>query len=436
MIALLVSPDYASHYFPLSAVGRELSRRGVDVVVATGPALRERVRADGFEHRTLVLGPGSNGGLSRLNQQTPEEADQLARFVEATRRGPIAALRHQAEHRLRDLLWEPDAVAERLGSILDDVRPDMIVSDQLAYGASLALRALEQPFATLLPGHPTALPGPGEVFGVPPYFPPGIRVDTDQLQSLRDLCRGIERRFAGEFRDALRRLNPRVVAPANPFAAGGRPLTLVNYPARLASSILGERAIAVGACVRDESLGHTIEAEIAALPRPRVYVSLGSFLSARNDVLARIAAGIQDEGLSLVLAAGVADPATLGRIGDRALVRPYLPQVAVLPHCDLVVCHGGNGTVTESLRAGVPVLAGPLSTDQFAGAEDVRRAGVGDAFDPNGASPAEIARRAHRLLAGPACRRAAALGRALRAQPGPVLAADLILGRSEERLTA
>ena len=131
------------------------------MVVATGSGLAAQAQADGFEHRLLTLGPSSNSGAP---ERSPQEQAELEGFLAATRRGAIPTLRYQAEQRVRDLLWQPGAVTERLARILDDVEPDVILADQIAYGATLALRALEQPYASLLPGHPTALPASGETF--------------------------------------------------------------------------------------------------------------------------------------------------------------------------------------------------------------------------------------------------------------------------------
>lgn len=427
MIALLVSPDYASHYLPLSAIGQALRARGADVVVATGAGLQARVAEDGFEHRLLALGPGSNTGLSRTEDQSPDEASRLAEFFAATRRGAVATLRHQAEQRMHDLLWQPDIVTEQLAAIIDELRPDVVLSDQIAYGAALALRALEHPYASLLVGHPTALPAPGELFGLPPYFPSALDVDPADLVTLRSLCAWVAKLFAAEFGRCLRGLNPCASAPTDPFAEGSPWLTLVNYPAALARHRpAAQGAIYLGACVRQEPIDRFLQAEIEALPRPRVYASLGSFMSTRADVLARIADAYRDEPASLILASGVTDPGTLGLGSSKHIVSSYLPQVGVLPFCDLVICHGGNNTVTEALHAGLPLLVGPFASDQFAGAEDVCRAGVGDAFAPNSAAPAEIARRAEAVLYGPASVRAAAIGRTLRVSPGPALAAGLL----------
>ena len=149
-------------------------------------------------------------------------------------------------------------------------------------------------------------------------------------------------------------------------------------------------------------------------------MSLGTFLSAREDALATIAAALRRLDADAVISTGVADPSALGPLPPSWHVRAQLPQVAAIAACDAVICHGGNNTVMEALTAGVPVLAGPFSSDQFVAAEDLRRGGVGDAFAPK----RDGGRRARppapgQLLDGPAPRdRAAELGTRLGAHPG------------------
>jgi UDP:flavonoid glycosyltransferase YjiC (YdhE family) len=424
--ALVVSPDYLSHYLPLSALGSALRHRGHDVFVATGSGLRDRVLGDGFAHLELQLGAGRNRGLARIEDQTGDAGKSLARFLAATERGMVATLEHQAHDRLDDLLWEPEVVTARLRRIVRDVEPSIIVSDQLAFGASLALRALEVPYAAFLPGHPCQLPSEGEPFGFPSRRPAEFAPSRGELERLHSLCTRVSTVFTARFNAVLHSLSPHARPVADAFAAGSPWLTLINYPRQLA----GYRRFPVGmeligSCVRNEP-----DCELGALSRhgarPRAYVALGSFLSARSDVLSRIAAALRDLGWDALIATGTTSPRELGPIPSSWITRPFLRQVAALRSCDIVVCHGGNNTVTEALTEGLPILAAPFSTDQFAGAADLVDSGLGAAVDPNRASPTDIGARLKELLANGAPARAAALGRQLRSAPGADRAAELL----------
>jgi zeaxanthin glucosyltransferase len=424
--ALLVSPDYLSHYLPLSAIGSALQARGHDVVVATGQGLRERVVDDGFAHVELRLGAGRNRGLAGLDDGEDTARESIAPFLAATEHGMIATLEHQAEKRLDDLLWEPEAVAARLRDIVRDLEPSIVVSDQLAFGASLALRALGIPYASFLPGHPCQLPPQGVPFGFPSRRPAEFAPPQHELDRLERLCTSIAVEFTGRFNATLRSLAPSANPVEDAFAAGSPWLTLVNYPRELARRRrFPARTELIGSCVRDES-----DPELDGMSRdgerPRAYVALGSFLSARSDVLGRIVAALRTLGWDAVVASGAADPGELGPIPSGWVVRLFVPQVAALRSCDVVVCHAGNNTVTEALTEGLPILAAPFSTDQFAGAADLIETGLGAAFDPNRASPTEIAAKLQGLLAGDAPVRAAELGRQLRRAPGAERAAALL----------
>src|SRR4051794_21109713 len=131
-------------------------------------------------------------------------------------------------------------------------------------------------------------------------------------------------------------------------------------------------------------------------------------------------------GWDAIVATGATDPRVLGALPSGWIVEERVPQVAALDACDIVVCHGGNNTVTEALTAGLPVLAAPFSTDQFAGAEDLRRAGLGETVDAAATSAEAMASALVSLLSGDAAHRAADLGTELRGEPGAGLAADAV----------
>ena len=232
---LFISPDYASHYYPMSAIGSVLARRGNRVVFATGLTLREDVLADGFEHIELALGPGSNGGVVDPGSLDTEEASQLEQFFAASRVGMVETLRHQAQNRRNDLLHEPERVASDIASILSKVKPDSVVADHLAFGATAALRGLDQEYFGFLPGHPSAIPTK-EPYGLPPQLPIRIRYDESEVEQLRVLCAEVGRDFTTEYNEAIASTDPDAAPVDNAFGAVSPHGTLVNYPASLGIS--------------------------------------------------------------------------------------------------------------------------------------------------------------------------------------------------------
>lgn len=431
MSVLILSPDYASHYYPLSSLAAAWRDAGEKVVVATGPTMAQRVRADGFEHRELRLGAGNNPGLMRPQEQPPEEIEHMKAFFDATRQGMVATLTYQARGRRRDLLWRPDEVSQNVQRLVAELRPRYVISDQISFSATVALRALEIPYASFVTGHPESVPGPGEIYGLPPRVAEEFQTPTEELQTLRSLCEEVSQRFTREFNTALQRLHSDAKEVDDAFATGSPFLNLFNYPQELGAERHGKMPPAshfIGSAVRTEHTGADLDRALRATAtgQPTLLVTFGSFLSTRSDVLRRIVDALRPLPCRVILASGVNDPETWGTLPESWIVRSYLPQTAILQHCDLVVCHGGNNTLTEALHFGCPVLAAPFSTDQFAVARDLREQGYGNLFDPNKASPEDIRDGVQRLLNDEAlinrCRR---LGERFRAEPGPVRALRL-----------
>ena len=390
MTLLIISPDYASHLLPLATLGTAWQRAGQSVVVATGTATAPIVESFGFERAHLQLGKGSNPGVIRAEQQPVGEDDALRGFFDATRRGMVETLAFQAEARLSDLMWEPVRVAREVQAVVAAVAPDAIIVDHLAFSARLALVAAGIPHADVVVGHPSALPLGDEVYGYPPVWPRAFSPDPDALAALRELCDRVSASFTAEWNTALAELNPAARPSEAAFSEHGEPL-LLNYPAQLADPGRALPAhVFLGSAVRQEPADADVAAWLAAGEGPFVYVSFGSFLSVRSDVLARVTRAIADLGLRAAVALGSADRADLGELPRDWLVREFLPQVTLLGSAAAAVTHGGNNSVTEAMTFGVPLLVLPFSTDQFAGAAAIDAAGFGVALAPNEASVAQL----------------------------------------------
>ena len=400
MTLLVISPDYASHLYPLATLATAWHEAGERVVVATGPATDAIVRGFGFEREHLPLGRGSNPGVIRAEDQPRGEDEALRGFFDATRRGAVATLAFQARARGDDLLWDPVGVARAVQDVVARVRPDHVVVDHLAFSARLALVGSGVRHADVVLGHPSALTVGDEVYGFPPAFPRAVRPQPAELEALRVRCDRVRDSFTAQWNEALGVLDPGAAASSDAFAETGDVL-LLNYPGELhpaeRTGLLPDHAF-LGSAVRTEAPDGQVEEWLASSDQPVVYVSLGSFLSVRSDVLSRVAAALHGLDVRVALARGSTRLEDLGDVPAEWLVRESLPQVRLLQRSALAVSHGGNNSVTEALTAGVPLLLLPLSTDQFTGAAALEDAGLGMALDPNAASPEEIRAAAVQLL--------------------------------------
>jgi UDP:flavonoid glycosyltransferase YjiC (YdhE family) len=64
-------------------------------------------------------------------------------------------------------------------------------------------------------------------------------------------------------------------------------------------------------------------------------------------------------------------------VPDNAILLPWLSYAKTMPACDLVVSHGGHGTLARALVSGCPVVVCPAAGDMAENAARADWAGVG-----------------------------------------------------------
>lgn len=85
----------------------------------------------------------------------------------------------------------------------------------------------------------------------------------------------------------------------------------------------------------------------------------------------------------------------------------YIPFSEVLPHAAALVYHGGIGTCSQALRAGIPQLIQPMAYDQFDTLSRIRDLGVGMGLEPAKFTATRIAAVLQELLDEPSYQRRA-----------------------------
>lgn len=129
--------------------------------------------------------------------------------------------------------------------------------------------------------------------------------------------------------------------------------------------------------------------------RPLVYATLGTIALDDRDLLDRIVAAFAarpDRDLVLGLG-GVVDPADLAPLPDNVLALRWAPQLEILAEADVVVTHGGSGSLREAVHFGVPSVVYPTgheANDQAGTASRVAHHRLGVVGDADGDGPEAI----------------------------------------------
>lgn len=85
-------------------------------------------------------------------------------------------------------------------------------------------------------------------------------------------------------------------------------------------------------------------------------------------------------------------------LSDNMWGAPYIPQIDVIPHVDLIITHGGNNTITECFYFGKKVLVLPLCLDQFDNGQRIHETELGLQFLPYKVTADELLLGIEKLL--------------------------------------
>jgi UDP:flavonoid glycosyltransferase YjiC (YdhE family) len=152
-----------------------------------------------------------------------------------------------------------------------------------------------------------------------------------------------------------------------------------------------------------------------------VYLTLGTVSFGAVEVIGRAIDQIAALDVDLLVAVGPeGDPAALGEVPDHVHIERFVPQSQVLNLVDLIVHHGGTGTVLGAAAAGLPQLILPQGADQFINADLIAQCGVGRSVRNDAQEDGAIGEAVRAMLGDcPERRRAREVRGEIAAMPGP-----------------
>ncbi|HEU5349373.1 MAG TPA: glycosyltransferase [Ktedonobacterales bacterium] len=380
----------AGHFNPLVPIARAAKAAGHTVAFACAPQRFAMVESAGFRAFAAGIDIGS----------TPETAAMEDHYL-AT---PVIAEREAYLLREGFAGWYARAKVADVVSLCADWQPALLVRDEIDFGSAVAAERLGVPHANVL------------VIAAGSF----VRRDlvVDQLNALR----------------ALHRLSP------DPdLAMLSRYLVLSPFPPSyrdpafpLPATAHTLRPLLPGPTDADHLPPWTASLSEA----PTVYFSLGTaFASGLRDIFVRVIAGLRDLPINLIVTVGNRlAPADLGDQPPNVRIERYIPQSLILPLCDLVISHGGSGSVMGALAHGLPLALIPLNADQPLNADRCVALGVGRILGDERVTPATVRATIAAMLADPAYRHnAAPLRDEIAGLPGPEYAVDLLERLAAER---
>ena len=110
-----------------------------------------------------------------------------------------------------------------------------------------------------------------------------------------------------------------------------------------------------------------------------IYVSMGSMGSVDLNLMHRLIEVLSKTNHKYIVSKGALHEEY--DLADNMWGEAYLPQIRILPLVDMVITHGGNNTVTETVSFGKPMLVMPLFADQYDNAQRIREKGFGDRIE-------------------------------------------------------
>ena len=161
--------------------------------------------------------------------------------------------------------------------------------------------------------------------------------------------------------------------------------------------------------------------------RPLVYISMGSVIDDQGDFFRRCAEAFSDGRCDVILSLGQSgDAAGLGPLPENMRAYGWVDQPAVLQSADVFITHCGMNSASEALWNGVPLVMRPMTPEEGGVARRVAELGAGIMLERTDA--AAIRGAVDRALNEPGFRKAAGeIAAGFRRCGGPEAAARAIL---------
>ena len=343
-------PAYG-HVYPMMPLAIAARDAGHDITFATAGPFVHKLRSVGFatydvgltieDARERVVAGLPSDGMPKGEDGRPNLEFGARMFLDVL-----------ARHTARDL-----------APLLDPLKPDVVVYEQMDFGAAIVAHAAGIPaichsLSPRMPDEIIAMLAHGRVDALWSDFGQGIRtLDV----------------FTGDvYLDIFPTVLQQPTFLDNPARRRLRPIPFAESDAQL-------------------------PAWIGSTGRPLVYLTLGTVVAV-DDVLRPAIEGLATLDADVLLALGSAAGTGLGALPETSASSRSSTRRRCGQHLDLVVHHAGSGTLLGALSHGTPQLLLPKGADQFFNADVMAKTEMADVLEPRQVTPEAVATLAGKAM--------------------------------------
>jgi MGT family glycosyltransferase len=398
-------------------IGHVLAQRGHRVVFAAEASWEGKLAALGFDEDLVDLAPPP---------EEEQEAGQFwADFIRETapefRKPTIEQLDTFIKPTWQALIDGAKYCQSQLEEIIDRQRPDVVIEDNVICFPALMTAGV--PFVRIMSCNPLEVRGPD----IPPVFSGYPSNDRTGWDEFREEYRRTHLDMWAEY-DAWVQSCGAAPLPELDFIHESEHLNLYLYPQVIDytdARPLGPTWHRLDSSVRATDAAFEVPEHLRGGEGALIYLSLGSLGSADVDLMRRLVDVLSRTPHRYIVSKGPQHDQY--DLADNMWGAQQVPQINVIPHCDLVITHGGNNTTTESFHFGKPMIVLPLFWDQYDNAQRVDETGYGVRLPTYTFDDADLTGAIDRLLADRAMRdRMNRVADQVRMRKGTERAADLI----------
>lgn len=333
---LFVVPPFFGHISPTLSIGASLIARGHEVKwLGLTPLASKHIPA--------------GGEFIYPEAELEEHQEQIAGILRRQDDGPACSGPEVMKLALEET-YVPFAriMMTGISNFVDVWKPNVIINDCITFAGALCAHIKGIPCVT-------TTPVPPDVMGDTANSAPKI------FEWQQNLIKGLQQEF-GIYGDEIfihsHKLN--MIFTSQAFAGFG------DVPPRM--KFVGP--------VKGRPNEASFDWErLAKVTTPKVFVSLGTLLvDIRKEFFQKLITAFADQPVTIIAAT---NPDIFEFWPDNFIVNGFVPQTELMPHMDMVICHGGFNTVNDTFTNGLPMLITPIAYDHFHTAKLIENSGAG-----------------------------------------------------------